>query len=119
MIRLGEEIHQPGSMVVVVPEVAGPADNRPPSVSQAKVVIQIDAPGGHGPFDQRPHEMHRNEFAAELYHLRPAGGCLQPLAMVKLCIPVVDRGMIPAERNLAVIVLLQADNILLPFYLKT
>src|SRR5258707_9133614 len=116
MIRLGEEIHQPGSMVVVVPKVAGPADNRPPSVSQAKVVIQIDTPGGHGPFDQRPHEMHRNESAAELYHLRPAGGCLQPLPMVKLGIPIVDRSMIPAERNLEVIVLLEADNTALHFY---
>src|SRR5258708_24881019 len=54
--------------------------------------------------------MDRNEFAAKLYHLRPANSGLQPLAMMKLRIPVVDWGMVPAEGDFEVVVLLKADD---------
>ena len=37
------------------------------------------------------------------------------MAMVKLGVPVVDRGMVAAERNLKIIVLLEPDNTALHF----
>src|SRR5258708_35053557 len=100
MVRLGEQADQPGAVIVNVAQVSTPADDRTTPIPQSQVVIHVQAAGRHGPFDQRPDEMHWNESAAELSHLRPAGRSLQPLAVVKLRIPIIDRSMVAAEGNL-------------------
>src|SRR5207245_5206667 len=97
MVRLGEQTGQPRTIVIIVTEVSPSADDRTPPISQSEVVIQIQSAGGRGPFDQRPDEVHRNEPAAELNHLRPADRGLQPLAMMEFRIPVIDRSVVAAE----------------------
>src|SRR5580692_9965936 len=115
MVRPGEQVHEPGSIIVNVAEIAGAADDGASSVPNSHVVIKVQPTGRHSPFHQRADEMHGNEFAAKLYHLRPADGGLQPLAVVKLGVPVVDGGVIAAEGDLEVVILLKPDNAALHF----
>src|SRR5438132_7427317 len=54
--------------------------------------------------------MHRNEIASEARHLRAADGRLQPLAVVKRRVPVVDRGVIAADGKLQLIVVIVSQD---------
>src|SRR5712691_8545905 len=54
--------------------------------------------------------MHRDETAAKLSHLRPADGGLEPLAVMKRRVPVVDGRMVAAEGHFQVVALSKAND---------
>ena len=109
-VRLDEGVHQPGAVVVDVPEIARTADDLAAAVAEADVVVQVQAAGGHLAFHQSADEVNRYETAAELRHFRAADGGLQPLAMMERGIPIIDRRVVPAEGELEAIVGIVADD---------
>ena len=101
--------------LVVVAGVSGAADDAAAAVAEAGLVAQVPAAGRHGALDERADEVHRQELAAELDHLRPADRRLQPLAVMEGGVPVVDRRVIAAERHLELIALVEPHDHALDF----
>jgi hypothetical protein len=67
---------------------------------------------------QRSDEVYWDETASELNHLGPADGRLQPLSVVVRGVPVIDRRVISAERELEIVVEVVADDQALDFDIK-
>src|SRR6185312_17116633 len=72
--------------------------------------MQVQAVHGKAAFGKGTHEVHRQKTAPELDHLRTVDGRLQPGAMMECSIPIIDRSVIPAERNLQMIVFFEPYN---------
>ena len=62
--------------------------------------------------------MHRQETTAELDHLRTTDGGLQPGTVMERSIPVIDWRVIPAERDLQMIILFKPNNAPLDFHIE-
>src|SRR2546422_2121239 len=82
-----EEAQKPGRPSVVIAGIARAANHVPAAVANSRLVVEIPAAGRKSSFDQPTDEVHRDEAPAELDHLRPADGGLQPLSVVKRGVP--------------------------------
>src|SRR6185312_6991905 len=98
--------------------VPGAAERRTSTVAEPGVIVQIQATRRKGSFRQRSDEMNRYEAAAKLNHFRTAGGSLEPRTVVEFGVPIADRRVITAERNLEMVALIVADNGALHFGVK-
>ena len=54
--------------------------------------------------------MHREQASAELDHLRPGDGRLQPLTVMERCVPEIDRRVITTERHLQSIAPIEPED---------
>src|SRR5262249_54978025 len=87
-IGLHEDVRKPGAIVVDIAEIAVAADDLTAAVADAEVVIQIQASRGDRALGKGAYEVHREEAAAELNHLRAADGGLQPRSVVICGVPI-------------------------------
>ena len=110
-VRPGVKVNQPGAIAVDIASVTGPADNRSAAVAQTHVIVEVQGPrSGNSPFHQRAREVHRDQLAAKLDHFRPVHGGLQPQTVMERGIPIIDRGVVAAERYFQVVVIVVADQ---------
>src|ERR1700681_501762 len=63
--------------------------------------------------------MYRDKAASKLHHFRPADGGLEPCAVMKRGVPVIDGRVVTAERDLEIIALLEPDNTALHFHVES
>src|SRR5258707_13594102 len=72
--------------------------------------MQIQAGQREAAFGEGPDKVNRDEAAAEHHHFGAADGGLQPGAVMESGVPIINRRMIAAERNLQMVVLFEADD---------
>src|SRR2546421_134076 len=75
-VWLHKGIQNPRGPIVVVAGVSSSTDHVPAAVADASLIIEVPAACGDRSLRQRADEMHREELATELHHLRPADGRL-------------------------------------------
>src|SRR5213075_2265996 len=66
--------------------------------------------GAGSAFEKSSDKMYGKESASELRHFGAAHGRLQPLSMVKGGVPIIDGGVIAAERELEKIIVFETDD---------
>ena len=108
--RPGIHVGHPGPIVVGVATVSGFAQKRRAPVAKTEVVTQAQAARGNISFRLDAYKVGGNKRPAKLNHFRPGDRSLQPGAMVEGGIPISDRSMVFAERELEVVVVVVADD---------
>src|SRR5436305_4184264 len=81
--------------------------------------MQVQTAQREATLGKRAYEMHRQETAPELYHLRTVDGRLQPGAVMECRIPIVDGRVVPAEGDLQMVVLLESYDASLDLHVES
>jgi hypothetical protein len=98
--RPNVELPEPGPVLVDIARITAPRDVLGTPVAEPDGVAHPQRRGRERALDLETDEMDRLETRSETDHLRAAHRCLEPQPMVKGGVPVVDRCVVSAGREL-------------------